>query len=410
MRVAIITSGYFPVLDGVTITLHNRLKYLSSQGHELLVLAPDYRGMPAYPNWAEHTGDVLPHVRIVNLASKNFAGLDFERNFKRCALKAMDHALLEFKPDLIHVEEPERIFLTTLARVGIQAARKLNIPAVAQYHTNFLLYAEDYLIKLPGFLKPLCLFILKVILRIAYKGYFKILTPTQSAKIIAESYGLKNVVAGHFHEVDTTVFCPDKKQAGFWKKNQETHDFENRIKIIFVGRFTQDKGWRFLMRSLPELTKIMNPNNFAFILVGDGPLKEGLSKRFRSLNIRHFMPGRIKPDQVARYLANSDIYATCSENETLGLTLLEAQACGVSILAPDTPVMAEIINAGKTGLLYENQNVNDFICQVKKLAENQAERQKLSYNALQAVSRHLKTTGTENLILVWNHTLKEFPH
>ncbi|NEP76255.1 MAG: glycosyltransferase family 1 protein, partial [Okeania sp. SIO2G5] len=41
MKIAIISSGFLPVVDGVTVSLYHRLRSLSQRGHQVLVLCPD---------------------------------------------------------------------------------------------------------------------------------------------------------------------------------------------------------------------------------------------------------------------------------------------------------------------------------------------------------------------------------
>lgn len=76
MKIAIITSGFLPVVDGVTITVFQRIQKLSQLGHQVLLFCPDYSALPTiYPHWKDYTGDILPGVRVINLDSTAFTGL-----------------------------------------------------------------------------------------------------------------------------------------------------------------------------------------------------------------------------------------------------------------------------------------------------------------------------------------------
>ena len=51
MKIAIISSGFLPVIDGVTVTQINRVRELSKYGHQILLFYPDYSHLAnIYPN------------------------------------------------------------------------------------------------------------------------------------------------------------------------------------------------------------------------------------------------------------------------------------------------------------------------------------------------------------------------
>ena len=110
MKIAIIASGFLPLIDGVTVSGLQRLNKLSQWGHEVVLFCPDYSSLKAdYPNWRDYTGDILPGVRVINLTSSSFVGLEYEPNVTRKSYQTVLQELADFQPDIIHVDEPERI-------------------------------------------------------------------------------------------------------------------------------------------------------------------------------------------------------------------------------------------------------------------------------------------------------------
>lgn len=151
MKIAIIASGFLPVIDGVTVSGYQRLQKLSDWGHQVLLFCPDYSMLPEiYPDWQDYTGEILPNVRVVSLPSDPFMGLDFERNIGRRAQQPLMQALAAFQPDIVHVDEPERIAVGLFKIPGIRYAQQAGIPCVSFFRTNFIEYAEDYF-PWPGF-------------------------------------------------------------------------------------------------------------------------------------------------------------------------------------------------------------------------------------------------------------------
>lgn len=103
------------MIDGVTVSAMMRLQKLSQWGHEVLFFCPDYSTIESvYPNWREYSGNILPGVRVYNLPSTPFLGLDFERNPSIKSYSILLKELEKFQPDLVHVDEPERLFLDFL--------------------------------------------------------------------------------------------------------------------------------------------------------------------------------------------------------------------------------------------------------------------------------------------------------
>jgi phosphatidylinositol alpha-1,6-mannosyltransferase len=106
----------------------------------------------------------------------------------------------------------------------------------------------------------------------------------------------------------------------------------------------------YLFRSL-ELLKTAQ-REFILLVVGDGPME----KHLRTLG-GELLPGRtIFTGKVARrdmvqYYSAADLFAFPGIGESLGMVYLEAQACGLPVVALDSPGVSQVVSGGKTGLL-----------------------------------------------------------
>ena len=170
MKIAILASGFLPVIDGVTVSGFYRLQKLSQWGHEVLFFCPDYSPLAEmYPNWQDYTGNIFPGVKVVSLKSKAFF-VDFERDVAWSAYGQFEEELAKFQPDIIHVDEPERLFINFWRLPGVNYARRNGIACVGFFRTNFLEYLEDFF-PLP---KPLLLalqWLLKKLIVFVYNSY-----------------------------------------------------------------------------------------------------------------------------------------------------------------------------------------------------------------------------------------------
>jgi L-malate glycosyltransferase len=87
------------------------------------------------------------------------------------------------------------------------------------------------------------------------------------------------------------------------------------------------------------------------VMVGDGPDRGLAQEEARQLGVadRVQFLGRI--DNVAPLLAGADLFLLPSENESFGLSALEALACGVPVVASNAGGIPEVIREGVTGAL-----------------------------------------------------------
>lgn len=130
--------------------------------------------------------------------------------------------------------------------------------------------------------------------------------------------------------VDLSKFSYDEKVR---EKYRRTFDVENQIVIGHVGRFAHAKNHEFLIDIFYEINKL--ESNSVLFLVGEGELiskiknrvnQYGLNNNVRFLGIR---------EDISELLMSMDLFLFPSLYEGLPVTLIEAQASGISILASD---------------------------------------------------------------------------
>jgi N-acetyl-alpha-D-glucosaminyl L-malate synthase BshA len=87
------------------------------------------------------------------------------------------------------------------------------------------------------------------------------------------------------------------------------------------------------------------------VMVGDGPDRIDAEAEARALGVQDkvFFLGKI--DTVAPLLAGADLFLLPSENESFGLSALEALACGVPVIGSNTGGIPEVVRDGETGVL-----------------------------------------------------------
>jgi glycosyltransferase involved in cell wall biosynthesis len=128
-----------------------------------------------------------------------------------------------------------------------------------------------------------------------------------------------------------------------WFKNK------NIPVILSAGGFRKVKGYDVLIEAFYLLQKRVEAK---LILLGDGDLRQELENKVRLLKLTQkvYMPGYV--NNVYDYMKHAPVFVLSSRREALPTVLVEAMACGCSIVSTDCPNgPAEILENGKYGYL-----------------------------------------------------------
>ncbi len=139
--------------------------------------------------------------------------------------------------------------------------------------------------------------------------------------------------------VDCNKFYPDEKNR---EKIRESLGFrDNDIVIVTVGRLVPRKRMHELIQILPDILK---RHRVKLLIIGDGPEKNKLMHLSKSLNVDEHMRFAGYVSNPADFLNASDIFALCSVDEALGISILEAMACELPVVVKDVNGIKDILN------------------------------------------------------------------
>ena len=407
MKIAIIASGFLPLIDGVTVSGFQRLKKLSQWGHEVIFFCPDYSGLAAdYPNWRDYTGTILPGVRVVNLPSGAFMGIECEPNVTRQAYQVVLQELADFAPEVIHVDEPERLYVGFWRLAGVDYAKQAGIPCVSFFRTNFIDYFADYF-PLPQPVLALAQYLLRKLIVWVYNSYdLTLVTSTVTYPKVVD-LGIKNAKYASLLGFARDRFSPQLAQANFFESHYGLAGVDQLVKIVFLGRLYPDKGWDFTLEAFKTLAQEVDLTQVAVIVAGDGPMQPQIASELSQLTPNLHLLGRVSPENVPALLVNCDLHVTTSEKETRGLTALEAFAAGIPVLAPNSGGIVENINHGHNGFLYTPGDRQDFIHKLKTLIEDHSLRQAMGDRASTSVDQYSWENAIHNLVNIWQEAINQ---
>lgn len=137
--------------------------------------------------------------------------------------------------------------------------------------------------------------------------------------------------------------------------------------IVSIGRLVPWKGFRMLIKIMPELLKINQ--FFRLVIAGDGPDTPILKTMVRNLGLgrKVFIVGRKSADELKYFLAAADIFLLNSGYEGFSHQVLEAMAAGVPVITTAVGGNREIIRQGENGFLVRYNDEFNLIEGIKTL-------------------------------------------
>ncbi|RMF94138.1 MAG: glycosyltransferase [Candidatus Schekmanbacteria bacterium] len=143
---------------------------------------------------------------------------------------------------------------------------------------------------------------------------------------------------------------------------------EDEVLIGCVARLAYVKNHRCLFRAF-KIASDINPK-LKLLIVGDGYLKENLLSLREELSLRNKIIFYGETDNVSKVLNALDIFALTSVYEGISITILEAMACGLPVVATKVGGNPDVIEDGKSGILAENGNEKEIAEAFLVLAKN----------------------------------------
>lgn len=152
-----------------------------------------------------------------------------------------------------------------------------------------------------------------------------------------------------------------------------SHDGAN---AVFVGRLSAEKGIETLLDAWEQL-----PDNISLKIAGDGPLADRVQDA-AARDDRIEWLGHVANHEVCELIGQAHALVMPSVcYETFGRTIIEAFAAGTPVIASRTGAMQELIEHGRTGLLFEAGSSHDLVVRLQQLWHDSAQRDRMSVAA-----------------------------
>jgi phosphatidylinositol alpha-mannosyltransferase len=208
------------------------------------------------------------------------------------------------------------------------------------------------------------------------------------------------------HLETDAVVIPNGISVPFFAEASANPEWQRPLNIGFIGRFSEPrKGLDVLLDALPNIARV-HPN-FRLLIAGPGEGLEAMQKINPALRNRLVFLGRINDVEKAAFLKSLDLYvAPNTGGESFGIILAEALASGVPIIASDIQAFRYLLEDGKYGQLFENENSEDLARKVITLLKDKKTRDEMSASGVQYARRFDWSQVGDEIMNVYLHALK----
>jgi phosphatidylinositol alpha-mannosyltransferase len=338
MRIGIVCPYSWDIPGGVSAHVADLAETLIRMGHFVSVLAPAEFDelLPAYvvstgkPRAVKYNGSV---ARL---------------SFGPIAARKVSKWIEEGEFDVLHVHEPLAPSLSVLACWAAKG------PIVATWHSSM-----D---------KSRMMLTLSKLAQTAMEKISARIAVSEAARTtLIKHVGGDAVVIPN--GVDIASFSSAKPMFGWPGENQS---------IVFLGRGDEPrKGLAVLVAAYPEIRR-RHPK-VRMLIAGPGKAEDTLKSLSREDRASVTVLGMVAPQDKASVLASGTVYvAPNTGGESFGIVLLEAMASGTPVVASDLEAFQRVLNNGKGGVTFENENSDDLAQVVSDLLLNPSRRAELS--------------------------------
>ncbi len=347
MKILHLTKKYPPVLGGDAFAVYNLKRQQVKLGHEVYVVTSKCEeiedndvlkfGLREYP----FNSDRITPQRMLSLILLSLWGL---KNLKK------------LRPNIIHSHSADLGFSISIV------TRFYGIPVVNTCHGISFNDTQYSFLKRFGekfFLK--------------YAGFKKIISVDIKGLQALKTAGIRNA-----------VYIPNGVDFDRFQNSKRRDNIKTRF--LFVGRLEKQKGLIYLIKAAEILKK---KKDFEIFIVGEGSEAEYLLNATLKLGLRDIIKfkGKVDEETLKEYYLGCDAFILPSLWEGVPLTLLEAAAAEMSIIASNVGGISSIFDNEENALIIKPKNAEALASAILKLIEDKKLMKRLGNNARRLVEK-----------------------
>lgn len=307
----------------------------------------------ACPTGSAIAQEAAPHARVVEMTMKGDADLGLVGRLRRL--------IREIKPDVVHLHSRRGSDLW-----GAVAARLEGVPVVLSRRVD---NPES-----------------RLVVKLKYRLYDEVVTISDGIRQVLRAEGVpERKLHCVLSAVDTQRYRPERHHRAWFREQFGLSGAT--LTIGMVAQFIPRKGHSTLLDALPQV--VSQHPDLKVLLFGQGPLHDEITARVQAdaTLARHvILPGFRK--DLDRILPCLDVLAHPAFMEGLGVSLLQAAACGVPLVGGRAGGIPEIVQPGLNGELITPGDTAALARELSKLLGSADLRQRYGQAGRQWVEQH----------------------
>jgi len=336
-KVCFVTSFFYPTIGGVETHIHNSAKELIKLGYDTEVYISDM-DRDTRIQIGESVIDGIKIKRFKSWFKFSFSGIFFPGLYK--AVKNSD-------ADVFHVHGYRHPFNFIFWFTKKPCFLTPHWPAYKGQRKNW----QQLIVNLVD----------RFIGKYIFKKFTKVCVVTELESPWVESFGVKK---------ENIILTPNCLPQEYFKEyngkkfRDKFNIKNNELAVISVSRIHQSKGIDQLVKVAKFFPKLK------FIIMGkDGGFKEDLEKLVKELNLKNVIfAGEVSEQEKIEAYAGADIFSSPSHYEAFCISILEAMSQSCAVITSNQGGMPWVI--GKEGLIFEDNNIEDFRKKLETLVKN----------------------------------------
>jgi hypothetical protein len=363
-------DSFPPVLDGVTLTVQNYVRWLTTFGKRTCVVTP---WNPVKPS---HDGYDLYRYFSLSIAS---------RKPYRYGYPKLDpfiwHKMRTVPFALVHSHCP-----FSSGRLALYAARKQHVPLIATFHSK---YRTDLEHSLPGWM------VKRIMSRVMtfFDAADEVWIPQAKVEETVREYGYKGKLTVVENGIDLEMSDFASIKAFKAEQRLKLGYTPETMVLLFVGQHIREKGVLLIIKAMDKLRDL--PVKMEFI--GTGYATEEMKNLIRQLHLEDkvTLNGVISDREVLKsYYGAADMFLFPSRYDNAPLVVREAAMMGTPAVLIAGSTASEVIKDGFNGFL------------VEELPESYASRIRSLYNDRSAIQEAAEG-ASKTLTRSWREVMEE---
>jgi glycosyltransferase involved in cell wall biosynthesis len=366
-RVVLFTDTLGDV-NGVSRFIRNAAETALATGRDFTVVTSTNFEIPNQPN-------------IINVAPVLATKMPKYENLELVlppALRMMRVASA-LRPDVIHISTPGSVGL-----VGLALAKRLRLPIVGVYHTDFPAYIDKLFVN--DSLTQGC----GGYMRMFYSQFSAIFTRSEDYARSLARLGIARdrlealrpgIMIDQFHPRFRDMTIHERIPGQRTDNAAQQHTASRPVRFVYCGRVSVEKN----MPLLEQVWKAADANLRAknahaeLVIIGDGPYRAAMQTSLAGTRTRFL--GFRYGDQLSALYASCDAFIFPSTTDTLGQVVMESQASGMPVLVSDQGGPKEVVRDGETGWVLPATDPRAWIAAIERLATDHDLRTQMGHAA-----------------------------